>query len=373
MADIISIQALQRGIGKSNLTANVAVAIAQQGYRVGIVDTGIQPTGTHALFNLDDEKTDHLLNYYLWNDNIDLELDLKNSPILKIGDGELVVMGGSLYLAPANIKVKEITSFLQQGQDVGLIGQGFSEVIQRLELDYLLIDSRPELNEESLLLIAISNLLLLVLSLEQRVFQNIAVTLDVARKLGTAEIALIANLVLPEFDLQEVEQELTRSYCEAVVGVLPFSEEMLQLASRDIFYLRYPNHALTQRIQAIAQYLISHTSQGERSTPIVTAQVQASPTTTSPAPSLFDVLALPKPQRQIVSFVTNHGTVSLQDITSDLNQTADEVAANVATLLEQGFLKVVAETGQIRYCSYLCGSVSFPQAASPSSSDASEA
>ncbi|WP_333417166.1 P-loop NTPase [Microcoleus sp. herbarium8] len=45
MSKIVSIHSYRGGTGKSNSTANLAVAVARKGYRVGIVDTDIQSPG----------------------------------------------------------------------------------------------------------------------------------------------------------------------------------------------------------------------------------------------------------------------------------------------------------------------------------------
>ncbi len=66
MAKIISVHSFRGGTGKSNVTANLATAIARSGYRVGIVDTDIQSPGIHIPFGLDETKVKHTLNDYLW-------------------------------------------------------------------------------------------------------------------------------------------------------------------------------------------------------------------------------------------------------------------------------------------------------------------
>lgn len=52
-----------------------------------------------------------------------------------------------------------------------------------LKLDYLFIDTHPDLNEETLISIGISNVLLVILRPDSQDFQGTAVTVDVARKL----------------------------------------------------------------------------------------------------------------------------------------------------------------------------------------------
>ena len=66
MSKIVSIHSYRGGTGKSNSTANLAVAVARKGYRVGIVDTDIQSPGIHILFDIDQVQIEHTLNDFLW-------------------------------------------------------------------------------------------------------------------------------------------------------------------------------------------------------------------------------------------------------------------------------------------------------------------
>jgi septum site-determining protein MinD len=65
MPQIVSIHSFRGGTGKSNTTANLAAILAQQGARVGVVDTDIQSPGIHVLFGLHEEKIAYSLNDYL--------------------------------------------------------------------------------------------------------------------------------------------------------------------------------------------------------------------------------------------------------------------------------------------------------------------
>ena len=55
----------------------------------------------------------------------------------------------------------------------------FRDLIAALSLDYLLIDTHPGLNEETLLSIAISDSLVIILRPDQQDFQGTSVTVDV--------------------------------------------------------------------------------------------------------------------------------------------------------------------------------------------------
>jgi septum site-determining protein MinD len=262
MSEIISIHSFRGGTGKSNTTANLAVSMARMGTRVGIVDTDIQSPGIHVLFQLDDERMDHCLNDYLWGECPIEEAAYDVSDRVGVDGGELAVIGGGVHLVPSSVKVGEITRVLREGYDVGVLNAGFRELSQRLRLDYLLIDTHPGLNEETLLSITISDVLVIVLRPDQQDFQGTAVTVDVARKLGVPEILLVVNKVLPEYDIEGVRGEVERTYELPVAGILPLSEDVVRLASRGVFCAKEPDHPIAAEITRVAERVVSSSAAG---------------------------------------------------------------------------------------------------------------
>ncbi|HDN80576.1 MAG: MinD/ParA family protein [Thermoproteota archaeon] len=252
MAKIVSIHSFRGGTGKSNITANIAALVARKGHRVGIIDTDIQSPGIHILFGLDEEKVDKTLNDYLWDRCAIEDAAYDVGALLKVGKGEVAVMGGGIYLIPSSLKAGEIAKVLREGYDVGLLNEGFQKLIQKLELDYLFIDTHPGLNEETLLSIAISDILLIVLRPDQQDYQGTAVAVDVARKLDVPRMFLVVNKVLPSYDFGEVKEMVEEAYGCEVAGVLPLSEDMARLGSSGVFCLEYPEHPLTKGFEEIA-------------------------------------------------------------------------------------------------------------------------
>ena len=256
MSKIVAIHSFRGGTGKSNITANVAVSIARKGQRVGIVDTDIASPGIHVLFGLDKEKMDKALNDYLWGDCSVEETAYDVGGSLKIGENKAILTRGCVYLIPSSIKAGEIVRVLKEGYDVEVLNDGFRELIKKLNLDYLFIDTHPGLNEETLLSMAVSDTLLLIMRPDQQDYQGTAVTVEVSRKLGIPRMLLVVNKVLAEFDFDEVKNKLEKTYNCKVAGVLPLSEDMVRLGSAGIFSLHYPNHPLTAVIEEIASNFI---------------------------------------------------------------------------------------------------------------------
>lgn len=249
MPSIISIHSFRGGTGKSNLSANISSVIAQEGYRVGVVDTDIASPGIHVLFGMDEERMDKSLNDYLWGK---CEIEECAYDV-----GESIGLGKeSIFLIPSSIKPGEIARLLREGYDVALLSDGFHELIERLELDYLVIDTHPGVNEETILSIALSDQLIIILRPDSQDFQGTSVTLNVARKLDVPKMYLVVNKVLSKYDFEEVRQQISETYECPVLGVLPLSEDVADLASSGVFCLRKPDHDVSHRITEIANQLM---------------------------------------------------------------------------------------------------------------------
>ena len=257
MSRIVSIHSFRGGTGKSNVTANLATMICQAGKRVGVVDTDIQSPGIHVIFGLDEEKMDLSLNDYLWGKCPIEKAAYDVSPAVQMGQGSVTLMGGGIYLIPSSIRAGEIAKVLREGYDVGLLNDGFRELIDRLNLDFLLIDTHPGLNEETLLSIAISDALLILLRPDQQDYQGTAVTVEIARKLEVPWLKLIVNKALPSFDFGALRKRVEETYGVSVAAVLPECEEMIRLGSSGLFCLHYPDHPVTRSLRDVAAQLLA--------------------------------------------------------------------------------------------------------------------
>ncbi|MEQ9372773.1 MAG: MinD/ParA family protein [Coleofasciculus chthonoplastes F3-SA18-01] len=249
MSKIVSVHSFRGGTGKSNTTANVAVTTASQGLRVGIIDTDIQSPGIHVIFGMDQTKIKRTLNDYLWNRCGVEETAYDVTP------PEVSKNQGKVFLIPSSMNIGEISRILREGYNVALLNNGFKKLVSSLELDYLFIDTHPGINEETLLSVTISNILLIILRPDRQDFQGTAVTVDVARKLNVAKLLLVVNRVPQKFDINSVRQQVETTYNATVAGVLPNCEEMMELQSSDLFCLRYPDHYISKEIRGIVDHI----------------------------------------------------------------------------------------------------------------------
>lgn len=251
MAKTISIHSFRGGTGKSNTTANTAALLAMSGKRVGVVDTDIQSPGIHVLLGLNEDEMKYALNDYLWG----------NCTIAEAAYDVTENLGGQtsgkLFLIPSSIKAGAIARVLREGYDVGLLNEGFSSLVSDLGLDVLLIDTHPGLNEETLLSIAISDALAIILRPDQQDYQGTSVTVEVARKLGVPRMVLVVNKLPAVFDRDAVKARVESAYNCEVAAVLPHSDDLMALASSGIFALRYPDDPIAATLKQLAATLVA--------------------------------------------------------------------------------------------------------------------
>ncbi|MEZ5116478.1 MAG: MinD/ParA family protein [Candidatus Nanopelagicales bacterium] len=250
MTMIVAVHSFRGGTGKSNITANVAGQLAEAGRRVGVIDTDIQSPGIHVLFGFGDEaRPDHTLNEFL--DGTAAITDVATDVTDRLpGDPK-----GRLLLVPSSVKPQDITAILQSGYDVERLNDALLELGSAYDLDVLLIDTHPGLNEETLLTSAICDVLVVILRPDNQDYQGTAVTLDVAARLGVPDRVLIVNKIYAGIDPEIVVERVRTAYGLPVVAALPLSEDVAGNASSGLFSLSHPDHPWSRGVAALAARL----------------------------------------------------------------------------------------------------------------------
>jgi len=244
MAKKIAVHSYRGGTGKSNIAANLASVLVSKGQRVGVIDTDIQSPGINVLFG-EEDLSGPTLNDYLWG-TCSIEeavLDVSAS----VGAEK-----GSLFLLPSSLELGKITRILKEGYDVGVLNEGFHAFSEKMNLDVLMIDTHPGLNEETLLSLAISDVSLVVLRADSQDYLGTSVTVEVARKLDVEDLRLIVNMVPDAFDEDQVRQKVEQTYSCPCAQVFGHYNDLRCLASQGIFVLKHPDAAFSVRIKELA-------------------------------------------------------------------------------------------------------------------------
>jgi septum site-determining protein MinD len=256
LSKIISTHSYRGGTGKSNTTANVAVLVARAGQRVGIIDTDIQSPGIHVIFQLNESRVEFALNDYLYGKCTiqDAAYDVTDAAI---GNADSIPGQPRVFLIPSSVNVGEIGKVLKQGYDVAKLNDGLHQVVKELQLDYLFIDTHPGVNEETLLSIAVSDKLILVMRPDSQDFQGTAITAELARRLEIPEMMILINKVPPNMDVVQLRERVEKAYGAEVVAMLPMNYEIVKLASAGIFVNRFPEHPMTLALKQVAERVMA--------------------------------------------------------------------------------------------------------------------
>ncbi len=244
---IVTITSFRRGTGKTNLLASLGVIAAQKDQNVLLVDTAFQSPGLHTLFNIAPERptlTDCLIQ------NLNFQ-----EALVKIEDKTLT---GSLYLLPASETPQNITKLLKEGYDFNQFRKNFLKLRQSLDLDLIFIDTQSGLNEDNLVLLALSDVVLLLMRTDQQELQGTAVMVDLLKHLEIPKIRLIVNDLPDVYDPHEFARDIREAHQCPVAAVLPHANELMTLGSRDVLASIYPNHPITKTLEALINDLISH-------------------------------------------------------------------------------------------------------------------
>lgn len=244
MGKIVTIHSFRGGTGKSNLTANLALFTAMKGRNVGVMDTDIQSPGLHVLFGLGGKRFKYTLNDYLRKKCTIEKATIDHTKAMKLGQG-------SLHIIPASLNAEDISTIIREGYEVADLRRGFKRIMQAKKLDYLFIDTHPGLDQETMLSMATTDLLFVIMRLDQQDFLGTAITLALAKKLGVPSTYIVCNKCPGIYDFDKVKQDIEREYNVQVVSVIPLFTRLIELGSRQILVQTSPSHLFAQNIDQL--------------------------------------------------------------------------------------------------------------------------
>jgi MinD-like ATPase involved in chromosome partitioning or flagellar assembly len=239
MSQIVVIHSSRDGVGKSNISAHVASLLALDGKRVGIVCTTMQSPRIYSLFGLDEDRARYVVNDYLAG-----RCDISQTAYA-VNASRQTDLAGAVFVIPSSRNAGELARVLDEEQGMALLSGGLRRLVQDFRLDTLIIDTPPDLARETMLFMALADVLAIVLRPDQQEYQDTSVVVEVARKLEVPHLCLIVNNVPASVDPDQVKRSIEHTYNCAVAAVLPESGELMIPAGAGIFAQHYPEHPVT--------------------------------------------------------------------------------------------------------------------------------
>ncbi len=251
---LVAVHSFRGGNGKSSIAANLAGLLAAAGQRVGVIDADIQSPGMHVLLGQAGKKIDFTLNDYLLGNCGIHQLALDVTADL----GQPVT--GKLFLVPASVNPGAMAQVLSQGYEAQRLTQCFHDLAGLLELDTLLIDTHPGLNEEALLTMRAVQTLIVVLRPDAQDFDGTGVTVQVARQLEVPELLLMVNQLPESGQYQAVRARVAQTFDNEVAAILPQATEFMTFDNHGLFALQQPRHPIALALQHLCTRLLGATA-----------------------------------------------------------------------------------------------------------------
>lgn len=243
MAAIITVHSFRGGTGKSTITSNIASTLASLGNTVLIVDTDLKSPGIHAMFGLDEDSFTHTFNDYLTG-------SCKIKEVVYDVSDDVKIRNGKLLLTPSSIEYGEIANTLLSKYSYKLLKKAFEGLIEHFELDYLIVDTHPGLNEETLLSAEMSSVFLIIARPDNQDYQGVKVSTDIAKKLG-ADARIVLNKAHKKVKTRELARQVQNIFEVPVIATIPFFPDVMESESRHIFSREHPKHLFSKEIKKL--------------------------------------------------------------------------------------------------------------------------
>ncbi|TDQ46905.1 MinD/ParA family ATP-binding protein [Actinorugispora endophytica] len=251
MTQIVAVHSYRGGTGKSNLVANLAVLLAARGMRVGVIDTDIQAPGAHVLFGIDTAEDAPCLGDYLSN-GCQIEEAARDLTGLACASP----CPGALFVIPSHAPPSKIIDIVSRQYDVALLSSGFRRFAEVRGLDVLLLDTHPGMNNETVLALALADSVLIVTRPDHQEYRGAEVSVAVARTLNCPRVLVVVNMVSTGSASDALASRLPGAYAAEVAGVIPYHDDMADLASAGVLASHDPGHELVGHFGRVADRLL---------------------------------------------------------------------------------------------------------------------
>ncbi|HRV95029.1 MAG TPA: MinD/ParA family protein [Anaerolineae bacterium] len=250
MPKVILFHSFYHGVGRSNIAANMAYLLAKKGKAIGLIDADTDEPVQHCLFGLADEKINYAFNDYLWGD---CSIEQAAHPLTIAS----IPLPGQIHLIPGNRPGHHPPRQLSGVNDAELLHSGYQTLIDNFQLDALFIDTHAGISEKALVPVTVADVLVIILRLNQGDYQGTGVAVEVVRQLDVERLYLIVNEAPLTFDFEEIKTKIETTYRCDVAAILPYLDQMMAMANRDIFAIRYPHHPVTTALDQAASLIVA--------------------------------------------------------------------------------------------------------------------
>src|SRR6267378_3762395 len=203
MTKVIAVHSFKGGTGKTTLTANLAAILAKN-RRVGVMD-------------------------------LTQRFNLKK---------------GGLFFCPASNKVEDMLRLLKSGLEVEVFQDTIQKVGEQNKLDYIIVDTHPGVENDTVLAMGCCDALVLVSRVDQQDLFGTAVMVLLAETFEKPTF-LTLNMVPPGVRIKDaikVGQELSQLFRSRFLQAFEFQLDVINNLSRSVFVVDNPDSSFAKKV-----------------------------------------------------------------------------------------------------------------------------
>ena len=245
------------GTGQSTLVANVALRLLLSGKRVAVIDADLYAPGQHVLFGWQRLPNKKVLNDFLKGEASLREVAHDLTDRVRISFGLSQEISGVLYLVPADQSLDAIREVWDVGYDLEQLYHNLPKLIDGLVLDYILVDTHPGLDPNSILIAAAADLLYLVSSTDAQCMDSTEYLLVALRRQGESPSFLVFDKNQDTNHGQDLKRSIKQRFDLETAAILPIDTDIALQADRPPL-LRHPSGPWQRGIDTLAAHLIDN-------------------------------------------------------------------------------------------------------------------
>ncbi len=252
---IITVHSFKGGTGKTNIIADLSFAFANAGYKVGVVDSDIAHPSLHIMYGLGDQQPYPTLTEFLLEKCEATEIVHDISPMYDLKN--------KLYLIPSNLNDGIITEIIRRGFDIGHLFIGLREIGKKKNLDFLLIDTKPGLDEKTMLFFTMTNALLIVMRNDEADIRGTKELLKITAHFRVPTQYIIPNMIdhSHQVNIMKELKGIFKGQDVMISTPLPYSSKLSIEHSPHIdklFISKYPDDPFSQSILGLRDIIIKN-------------------------------------------------------------------------------------------------------------------
>jgi len=251
----IAVHSYKGGTGKSNLSSNVALALAKRGWNVVLFDFDFRAPSLSTLFQMDG------VQYWL-NDWLAQRCEIQEALVdlsARFGTKGRFQVG---FTNPTARAISEMTqnslSEEWEAKVLQLLLDAKELLYERHQVNFQIFDTSPGFALSSINAILASDQIILVIKMDQL---DIVGTQQLIRGvynqvLGKRPQLLVnkvpCSLLGTEDESRRLKRDIEKQLGLSVVSIIPCYCEVLENQGRELFAVKYPTHAFSKSIEQLA-------------------------------------------------------------------------------------------------------------------------